>query len=473
MRKTLLLIFVLGLAGCEPEPAGTAITNVTVIDAVNGVRENQTVLFDGDEITAIHSASIDTSAARSIDGEGKYLIPGLWDFHVHLTYDDRFTESMPAIFLYYGITSIRDTGGLMRKMLPVVEKLRANNAIAPRLFFAGPLLDGNFVVYDGQSRSEIGVQNATPEKARARIRQLKNLGVDFIKIYEMVRPDIFEAMVETANEFQLPIDSHVPLSMRASVAGPLVDSIEHLRNIEMDCAENAPELHEIRLEKLKNPGGMSGFDLRSSLHELQRLPAITNYDGERCDRTLEALKSTIQVPTLRLLSMGLMPPYFRDDWNDALTLLPVNVSESWREAAVNQMSNGRSEVDTTFAEWGLFLTGRAHAAAVPIGAGTDTPIGLAIPGYSLHTELEFLVRAGLSPIEALQSATIRPAEYFSLQDEIGTVDIGKKADLVLLDANPLEDIANTRSINTIVSRGRVLSRDNLSNLIVSGQETLQ
>ena len=140
---------------------------------------------------------------------------------------------------------------------------------------------------------------------------------------------------------------------------------------------------------------------------------------------------------------------------------------------MNQMSNGRSEVDTTFAEWGLFLTGRAHAAAVPIGAGTDTPIGLAIPGYSLHTELEFLVRAGLSPIEALQSATIRPAEYFSLQDEIGTVDIGKKADLVLLDANPLEDIANTRSINTIVSRGRVLSRDNLSNLIVSGQETLQ
>ena len=473
MRKTLLLIFVLGLAGCEPEPAGTAITNVTVIDAVNGVRENQTVLFDGDAITAIHSASIDVSAARSIDGAGKYLIPGLWDFHVHLTYDDRFTESMPAIFLYYGITSIRDTGGLMRKMLPVVEKLRANNAIAPRLFFAGPLLDGNFVVYDRQSRSEIGVQNATLEEARARIMQLKNLGVDFIKIYEMVGPDIFEAMVETANEFQLPIDSHVPLSMRASVAGPLVDSIEHLRNIEMDCAENAPELHEIRLEKLKNPGGMSGFDLRSSLHELQRLPAITNYDEERCDRTLEALKSTIQVPTLRLLSMGLMPPYFRDDWNDALTLLPVNVSESWREAAANQMSNGRSEVDTTFAEWGLFLTGRAHAAAVPIGAGTDTPIGLAIPGYSLHTELEFLVRAGLSPIEALQSATIRPAEYFSLQDEIGTVDIGKKADLVLLDENPLEDIVNTRSINTIVSRGRVLSRDNLSNLIVSGQETLQ
>jgi imidazolonepropionase-like amidohydrolase len=94
---------------------------------------------------------------------------------------------------------------------------------------------------------------------------------------------------------------------------------------------------------------------------------------------------------------------------------------------------------------------------VPIGAGTDTPIGISVPGYSLHSELEFLVRAGLSPLEALESATVRPAEYFSLQDEMGTIDVGKRADLVLLDANPLDDIANTRSINTVVSKGRPLA----------------
>ena len=250
---------------------------------------------------------------------------------------------MPALFLSYGITSVRDTGGLMRKVMPVVEKMRAVDAIAPRVFFAGPLLDGNFVVYSGDGIPEIGVQNATPADAREMITSLKEQGVDFIKIYEMVRPDVFAAMVETANELDLPIDSHVPLSMRASTAGPLVDSIEHLRNIEMDCASNTPALHEERLERLKNPGGLSGADLRSSLHSLQRLPAIANYDQQRCDQTLKALGSTTQVPTLRLLSMSLAPPWFREDWHDALSRLPSAAGDPWagNHARASQQSRGR------------------------------------------------------------------------------------------------------------------------------------
>lgn len=460
MKIVLLLFAAVAplVAGCAKAPvSGTAITNVTVIDVVNGVRENRTVVFHGDEITAIRGADAELSVAETIDGAGKYLIPGLWDFHVHLTYDDRFTEAMPALFLSYGITSVRDTGGLMRKVLPIVEKMRAVDAIAPRVFFAGPLLDGNFVVYSGDGIPEIGVQNATPADAREMITSLKEQGVDFIKIYEMVRPDVFVAMVETANELDLPIDSHVPLSMRASTAGPLVDSIEHLRNIEMDCASNTPALHEERLERLKNPGGLSGADLRSSLHSLQRLPAIANYDQQRCDQTLKALGSTTQVPTLRLLSMSLAPPWFREDWDDALSRLPSAAGDPWRETTLERRNNPAEEVDTTYAEWGLFLTGRAHAAGVPIGAGTDTPIALAIPGYSLHSELEFLVRAGLSPLEALQSATVRPAEYFSLEDQMGTIDVGKRADMVLLDANPLDDIANTKRIAAVVTKGKLLT----------------
>ena len=465
MRNLSLWILFLCIVGCESDPSGTAITNVTVIDAVNGIRHNQTVVFDGDVITAIDSANVTVSAARHVDGSGKYLIPGLWDFHVHLTYDDRFTETMPAMFLYHGITSVRDTGGLMHKMLPLIDKLRNDHAIAPRVFFSGPLLDGDFVVYDGKSRPEIGVQNASAEQARAKITELKEQGIDFIKIYELVSPEVFESMVEVANELGLPIDSHVPLSMRAGVAGPVVDSIEHLRNIEMDCAENSPELHEIRLEKLKNSERLSGFELRSSLHNLQRLPAIYNYDEERCDRTLAALKDTIQVPTLRLLSMVLMPPYRRNDWADSLSLLPDEVKLQWQEGAEEQLNKSGSDPDTTYAEWGIFLTGRAHAFGVPIGAGTDTPIGLAIPGYSLHTEMEFLVRAGLSPIEALYAATMRPADFFSLQNDMGTVDVGKKADLVLLGANPLENIAHIRSVNAVVTKGRFIDRAGLSKLV--------
>jgi cytosine/adenosine deaminase-related metal-dependent hydrolase len=452
------LASVLIFAGCQPAPTGTAITNVTVIDAVNGVQTNQTVVFDGDEITAVQSADEELVAAEVIDGTGKYLIPGLWDFHVHLTYDDRFADSMSDLFLSWGITSVRDTGGLMHKMLPVVEAMRAEGAVAPRVYFAGPLLDGNFVVYDGDGRPEIGVQNATPDDARDTIRSLKEQGVDFIKIYEMVAPDVFDAMVETANELELPIDSHVPLSLRASTAGPSVDSIEHLRNIEMDCASNSPELHETRLELLRNPDGLSGAALRSSLHELQRLPSIGNYDEERCDRTIAALESTTMVPTLRLNSFNLAPPFARDDWQDALSRIPQDVREDWA-ATGERLAADPSEEFNRFADWSLFLIDRMHQAGVPIGAGTDTPIFLSIPGYSLHSELEMLVRAGLSPLEALRAATVRPAEFFSIQDEIGTVDVGKKADLVLLDANPLDDIGNTKRISLVISKGQLVPRN--------------
>ena len=454
-RAITYLAVVCQLASCQPvsQPTGTAITNVTVIDAVNGVRTNHTVVYDGDEIVSVGPGGAPADVAETIDGTGKYLIPGLWDFHVHLSFDERLTDDMPALFLSYGVTSVRDTGGLMHKMLPIVEKMRASDAVAPRVWFAGPLLDGNYVVYDGESSPEIGVRNATPDQARATIRELKEQGVDFIKIYEMVSPAVFDAMVETAQELDLPIDSHVPLSMGAETAGPRVDSIEHLRNIELDCASNAPELHEARLELLKNPGGVPGAELRSALHDLQRLPAIAAYDEARCNRVIDGLTSTIQVPTLRMTALNLAPPFAKPDWNAALSRVPDDVREDWTEMAANISANP-VDAYTKFGEWARFLTGRMHQRGVPIGAGTDTPIFLGIPGYSLHAELEQLVASGLSPLEALRAATVRPAEFFGIENDIGTVDPGKRADLVLLDADPLSNITNTRRISGVISKGR-------------------
>jgi imidazolonepropionase-like amidohydrolase len=457
-RAIIYLALVCQLAACQPPsaPSGTAITNVTVIDAVNGVRPNQTVIYDGDEIVSVGPGGAPAPVAETIDGSGKFLIPGLWDFHVHLSYDERLTDDMPALFLSYGVTSVRDTGGMLHKILPVVEKMRATDAVAPRVWFSGPLLDGNYVVYDGDSRPEIGVRNATPEEARATIVQLKAQGVDFIKIYEMVSPAVFEAMVETANELDLPIDSHVPLSMRAEIAGPPVDSIEHLRNIELDCASNAPELHETRLALLKNPDEVPGIELRASLHELQRLPAIAAYDEARCDRVIDSLAATLQVPTLRMTALNLAPSYAKPDWNEALSRVRGDVrGELTSLAAV--VSANPVDAYTQFGEWARFLTGRMHQRGVPIGAGTDTPIFLSIPGYSLHEELEQLVASGLSPLEALRAATVRPAEFFGIENDIGTVDPGKRADLVLLDADPLSNITNTRRISGVISKGRFYS----------------
>jgi imidazolonepropionase-like amidohydrolase len=148
-----------------------------------------------------------------------------------------------------------------------------------------------------------------------------------------------------------------------------------------------------------------------------------------------------------------------------LSRLPAEAGDAWRESTAGRTADDGADTDTTYADWGLFLTERAHAAGVPIGAGTDTPIALAIPGYSLHSELEFLVRAGLSPLEAIESATVRPAEYFSLQDEMGSIDVGKKADMVLLNANPLDDISNTKKISAVVTKGVLLNSEDLKALV--------
>ena len=431
-----------------------SIKGVTIIDAVNEIRKNQTVVFAGDEILQIFPTDDSLDYKHSIDGSGKYLIPGLWDFHVHLTYDVRLTRAMPELFLSYGVTSVRDTGGLMRNIVPIVEAMTKEGAISPRVYFAGPLLDGNLVVYDGVGRPEIGVSVKTPEEARAAVKMLHEDGVNFIKIYELTSPEVFKALVDVANELGLPIDSHVPLSMRASIAGPQVDSIEHLRNIELDCAANADELLASRSRQLQNPDGLSGAELRASLHGAQRLTAIKNYDELQCNRTIEALSATMMVPTLRLNSISLNPPYEKDDWEDALARLPASVRAQWLIEGERRKASPTG--DLTFAEWSLSLTKQMHESGVPFGAGTDVPINLSIPGYSLHSELEMLVEAGLEPIDAIAAATIKPAQYFSLEKELGTIDVGKRADMVLLNANPLSDIRNTKQINLVVSKGKIL-----------------
>lgn len=441
-----------------------AITNVTVVDAVNGVREGRTVLVEDGRITAVTSADESVDATETVDGTGRYLIPGLWDFHVHTTYDDRLTDAMPGLFLNHGITSIRDTGGPLDRVVPAVQALRAEGATAPRVFFAGPLLDGEFVVYDGDGRPALGIGNPDVETARANMARLDELGVDFVKIYEMVTPEVFDVLVQEAEARGLPMDGHVPLSMRARDVGPRVQSLEHLRNIEMDCASDPEALLAERRRRLANPDGLTGGELRSSLHSLQRLPAVAAWDAEECAAVIASMASTIQVPTLRLNSMGLQSPFARPDWPAVLEKLPADVAAEWG-AASERTGQGGGGGDTTYAEFSLHLVKLMHDAGVPVGAGTDTPIGFAAPGYSLHSELDMLVRAGLTPLEALRAATVRPAEFFGLQGEMGTIEVGRLADLVLLTGNPLEDIGNTRTVEAVVTKGDLLTRAELDALV--------
>ena len=467
MRTSIQVVLAAGLTalasacGGDATVDGFAIENVTVIDAATGARPNQTVVIRGDEVVSVEDAGTTPDVEQMIDGSGRYLIPGLWDMHVHLTYDDALTTAMPTLFLRWGVTSVRDTGGLLDRVLPVVRAMRADGALAPRVFFAGPLHDGGRVVYDGDGRPEIGIRNATVAEARANVAEVAAAGADFIKVYELVSPEVFEAVVAAAEERGLPMAGHVPLSMRARVGAPRLNSMEHLRNVELDCAADPEHLLTVRRGVLAEDPDEPGAALRSRLHALQRLPAIAAYDATQCGEAIETMTSTIQVPTLRLNAFALRPPFARDDWYAALDGAPPAIAASWRAAGETWRADPPAQ-DTTFAAWSLRLVGWMHERGVPIASGTDTPINYALPGYALHSELEMLVRAGLEPLEAIRSATIRPAEFFGLEGEMGRIEPGMRADLVLLSADPLMDISNTRRIEAVVSRGRLLMPDALA-----------
>ena len=196
---------------------------------------------------------------------------------------------------------------------------------------------------------------------------------DLIKIYELVQPEVFDALVETARELGMPIASHVPLAVTADQAGPKVDSMEHLRNIELACARDWASLLERRQEAIAEFAGPRGFELRKSLHNEQRYEAIRGFDAERCREVIASLGETMQVPTLRLNAFNYSQPFRSKAFREAIEELPATVTQAWN-AKISEFEQ-QSEWDRRFADWSLRLTGLLHAADVPVAAGTDTPFG--------------------------------------------------------------------------------------------------
>ena len=446
------------LSACTemPDETGLIINNVTVVDAVSPIRAERSVVIRDDKIFAVNPALEGRAANTSnvIDGSGQFLIPGLWDMHVHFLYEPRLTEQMADLFLRYGVTSVRDTGGNLAKLVALREQLTARTRPSPQIYFSGPLLDGQFVVYDGSdpARPALVVDVPNENTAHARVKQLKDAGADLIKIYELVQPDVYANLVAAARSHDLPIASHVPLMLTADEAGPLADSMEHLRNIELACASNWRDLLDQRRKTISNFTEGLGYELRRGLHSAQRLPAIAAYDENRCNQVLDTLHSTTQVPTLRLNTVFQQQPWTREDWPAALTNMPDEVASQWQRQ-IDLLQHTNTPPDDRFAKWSLFLISRLLEREVPIAAGTDTPIGLGIPGYSLHTELELLVASGMTPNQALYAATVAPTHFFGNTKQIGQIKPGMTADLVLLNANPLDDISNTRNIAAVMSQG--------------------
>lgn len=354
----------------------------------------------------------------------------------------------------------------MELMKPYREAADADPKGNPRLKLAGPLLDGHPRVYDGSStfRPDLSLGVKTPQQARNQVNKLAAQGADLIKAYEMLQPEVLEAVIKAAADRGLPVTGHVPLStdvITASNAG--IRSIEHMRNLEMSCTKDWQQLMETRRQQLQEGAREAGGDMRSRLHQLQRTYAIQNQDSVVRAQVLATLakNNTWLVPTLTILAFRENRVYDRPAWRNQFRYLPDSVARRWTVNAERLAKLPQDSAAVLFAEWGYDMVGRLPAAGVGMMAGTDTPIAFLTPGFSLHEELRLLVRSGLTPLQALEAATLRPAEYFHLQDELGTIEQGKIADLLLLDANPLDNIENTQRIRAVIKDGQLHDRDQL------------
>lgn len=448
------------------------IENVSVINPEKGLTENQTVIIQDDKIFKIVSSKELQLSPKNqiIDGTGKYLMPGLWDVHVHFAYMEELAPSMFNLFLGYGITSVRDTGGKIKFVKGWKEKALASPKNAPRVMIAGPLLDGMPNVYDGSApnRPPLSIGLESEEAVSKMVNELDSIGVDLLKAYEMLTPEQFKLITKMGREKGLKVTGHVPLSMdviSASNAG--LNSMEHMRNLELSCASNTDELLQQRIKLLELEKDSAGGILRSKLHELQRETAIKNYDENKANEVLAILAKnrTWQIPTLALGTFLTNRHFEKPEWQESITFLPEAIKQEWVKSAASVKQMPVTPFRTQYSDWSVNMVGKIHRAKIGIMAGTDSPIALLTPGYSLHEELAMLVKAGLTPLEAIKTATLNPAIYFNLQNELGAIEEGMWADLVLLDANPLENIANTKSINAVIKHGNYFDRMQLDTLL--------
>ncbi|MEP5613049.1 MAG: amidohydrolase family protein [Cyclobacteriaceae bacterium] len=475
MKTSILTLSLVLIISCSPKQEvyedAFCITNVTTIDAQSGQQDGMTVIVKDNRIVKVAKAENFNLAPSNqiIDGTGKYLIPGLWDAHVHFAYIEELAPSMFDLFLAYGITSVRDTGGKLDFVKDWKNRAVAAPKDAPRVMIAGPLLDGSPNVYDGSdpSRPPLSLGADGVDDAIALVDMFDSVGVDLIKAYEMLTPEQFTAVTQRAREKGLKVTGHVPLSMDVSSASNAgLNSMEHMRNLEMSCASNWEELLEKRKQMLFDGKKEIGGILRSSIHAAQRSEAVDNYDEETANNVLAVLaeNETWQIPTIALSTGSLNRHFAREDFTESFKYLPTAIAESWMEGAsiLSEMTIPESRLKHP--KWMMKMIKKVNDAEIDIMAGTDCPIFYLTPGLSLHEELATLVKAGLTPMDALEAATLNPARYFNMENELGLINEGYLADLVLLDANPLEDINNTKKISMVVKDGKFRSSSDLDQL---------
>lgn len=410
------------LFACLPHAASAdvVIRDVTVLQPSTGqTLPHRTVTIRGDRITAVDPADDTPPGPGDIDGRGKFLMPGLWDVHVHLS--DMGRATLPVL-IASGVTSVRDMGGDIAELTAWRNAVEAGVQVGPRVKLCGPMLEapGDQSIARGV-RDHLAVDG--PEEARRIVADIAARGADCVKMRSVRDLATYEALGQAAEQAGLPLTGHPPYAF---------DPVEFGR-VRQQTFEHMFYPYPFRTL----PEDRQTAIVASMLERGIRVaPSIIAWAPSM--RSQAALKAEFEVMTGDVAAARFVSPRLHENWRE-LTEQSRGTS-GWARTIVIAAGDAR----------------RMYDAGVPLLVGTDTGAPFVSPATAVHEELELMVSMmGLTPAEALRAATWVPAGLFDQQDELGSIDVGKRADLILLDDNPFAAISHIRLIDTVIARGIV------------------
>jgi imidazolonepropionase-like amidohydrolase len=467
MLIALVAVLAVTTAHAQAKNPALVFTHVTVIDVKAGKAvPDQTVVVQNGLITTVQTgmAVKMPEGTQAIDGTGKFLIPGLWDMHVHAAWP-QLDEIVAPLFVAEGVTGVREMYGTPFVIAAWKQRYQ-KGAPWPRMIGSGHILDGPHPFWPGS------VVVADAEQARTAVDNLHKGGADFIKVYSKLPREAYFAALDEAKKVGTYCAGHVPDAVSVSEASDHGQrSIEHLTGVALECSSDAKALRAERAAASTD----TSITKMLKTYAMQTGRILSTQDPKRSSDLFARLarNKTWQVPTFTVLrSMAwLDDSTFTAD--PRVKYMPAQVVNGWkpnndfrfRLKTAQDWENGKKAFKLS-----QQIVGQMNKAGVPIMAGTDFLNPFTFPGFSLHDELGLLNEAGLTPAEALRAATLNPAIFMNATDSLGTVEKGKRADLVLLDANPLDDIHNTQKINAVVLNGKLYDRAALDALMAEEQK---
>jgi imidazolonepropionase-like amidohydrolase len=440
----LALIF----AACSTQhSADIAIRGAHIVDVeADEIIKNKTIAITDGEIKGVYDANENIEAENEINAEGKYVIPGLWDMHVHFRGGSKLineNKDLLNLFIANGVTTVRDAGGdLTASVLDWKTQIGNGELLGPQIFTSGPKLDGPDARWAGS------IEISSPQEVPAAFDSLESLNVDYVKLYDStISAEVYLAAIKEAEKRGLPVTGHMPFTVdfnNAVAAG--LDATEHMYYVLKGSSTREDEI----TAAVKN--GDYGF--WGALSEV-----VATYDQERADKTYEQMAEvgTAVVPTLHIggtLANLKTADHSADEY---LNYIGPGIQETYQgrlQSAKRSSEAGQKRREALRQQF-VRMIPDLHQAGVAILAGSDSgPFNSFVyPGLSLHKELQELVEAGLTPAEALVTSVINGPEFFGVADRYGKIKEGFVADLVILNTNPLQKIENTKDIHGVIAGG--------------------